>query len=195
MRIRIRATNWMRIHADPDPKHWLVRYRYLMYGWYSYLTGRLGPSRCTGWWVAWRGRVGIIPKTRAVAAPNMRGCSYSKHDFYQGCGSGLIYYGSGSSIFAQSESGSKLKQNFRRQFLSQICLKSKFESNQIKNTCVIHHKFFQKVLSAILYFFTKSLNPDPDPQPWFVHNIFVTWRAFRETFMVAKIKVTPMLWT
>jgi hypothetical protein len=73
----------------------------------------------------------------------------------QGCGSGLIYYGSGSSIFAQS--GSKLKQNFRRQFLSQIFLKSKFESNQIKNTCVIHQNFFQKVLSAILYFFSGKI--------------------------------------
>jgi hypothetical protein len=40
----------------------------------------------------------------------------------QGCGSGLIQYGSGS--------GSKLKQNFRRKFFSQIFLKSKFESNQ-----------------------------------------------------------------
>jgi hypothetical protein len=36
----------------------------------------------------------------------------------QGCGSGLIFYGSGSgsSIFSQSGSGSKLKQNFPRQF-------------------------------------------------------------------------------
>jgi hypothetical protein len=69
----------------------------------------------------------------------------------QGCGSGLIYYGSGSSIFAQSGSrtgsGSKLKQNFRRQFLSQIFLKSKFESNQIKNIGVIHLNFFKKYRS------------------------------------------------
>jgi hypothetical protein len=74
----------------------------------------------------------------------------------QGCGSGLIFYGSGSSIFAQSRSGSgsKLKQNFRRQFLSQIFLRSKFESNQIKNICVIHQNFFQKVVSAILYLFS-----------------------------------------
>jgi hypothetical protein len=67
--------------------------------------------------------------------------------FYQGCGSGLIKYGSGSIIFAQSGSssgsGSKLKQNFRSQFLSQILWKSKFESNQIKNTVVIH-QFFSK---------------------------------------------------
>jgi hypothetical protein len=64
----------------------------------------------------------------------------------QGCGSGLIWYGSGSgsSIFAQSGSGSKLKQNFRRKFPSQIFLKSKFESNQIKNTGVIHQIFFSK---------------------------------------------------
>jgi hypothetical protein len=41
-------------------------------------------------------------------------------DEFQGCGSRLIFYGSGSGIFAQSGSGSKLKQNFRRQFLSQI---------------------------------------------------------------------------
>jgi hypothetical protein len=59
--------------------------------------------------------------------------------FKQGCVSGLIYYGSGSSIFVQSGSGSKIKQNFWRRFLFQIFLKSKFESNQIKNTCVIHH--------------------------------------------------------
>jgi hypothetical protein len=38
----------------------------------------------------------------------------------------------------------KLKQNFRRQFPSQILLKSKFELNQIKNTGVIHQKFFKK---------------------------------------------------
>jgi hypothetical protein len=58
--------------------------------------------------------------------------------------------------FSQSGygSGSKLKQNFRRQFLSQNFLKSKLESNKIKNTCVIHQKVFQKVLSAILYFFS-----------------------------------------
>jgi hypothetical protein len=60
----------------------------------------------------------------------------------QGCGSGLIQYGSGSSIFAKSGSssgsGSKLKQNF-----SQIFVKSKFESNQIKNTGVFH-QFFPK---------------------------------------------------
>jgi hypothetical protein len=31
-----------------------------------------------------------------------------------------------------------LKQNFRTQFFSQIFLKSKFESNQIKNTGVFH---------------------------------------------------------
>jgi hypothetical protein len=45
---------------------------------------------------------------------------YSK---YQGCGSGLIQFGSG--ILAQSgfRSGYKLKQNFGRQFLSQIFLK------------------------------------------------------------------------
>jgi hypothetical protein len=50
----------------------------------------------------------------------------------QGCGSGSIK--SGSSIFAQSGSGSKLKQNVRRQFCSQTFLKSKFESNQLKKT-------------------------------------------------------------
>jgi hypothetical protein len=32
-------------------------------------------------------------------------------------------------------------------------LKSKFETNQIKNTCFIHQIFFQKVVSAILYIF------------------------------------------
>jgi hypothetical protein len=70
----------------------------------------------------------------------------------QGCGSGLIFYGSGSgsSIFSQSGSGSgsesKLKQNFRRQIFSQIFLKSKFESNKIKNIGVIHPNFFQKVV-------------------------------------------------
>jgi hypothetical protein len=57
---------------------------------------------------------------------------------------------SGSS----SGSGSKLKQSFRRQFLSQICFKSKFESNQIKNIGVIHLNFFQKVVTAILYTFS-----------------------------------------
>jgi hypothetical protein len=61
--------------------------------------------------------------------------------YRQGCGSG-------------SGSGSKLKQNFRRQFPSEIFLKSKFELNQIKNTGVIHPKFFQKVVSAILYIFS-----------------------------------------
>jgi hypothetical protein len=66
----------------------------------------------------------------------------------QGCGSGLIQsrYGSGSSIIAQSGSGcgsgTKLKQNFRRQFLSQICLKLKFESNQ-KYRCYSSN-FFKK---------------------------------------------------
>jgi hypothetical protein len=60
-------------------------------------------------------------------------------------GSGLIQYGSGSSIFAQSGSGSKLKQNFRTQFFSQIFLKSKFEPNQIKSTGVFINFFFQKV--------------------------------------------------
>jgi hypothetical protein len=51
------------------------------------------------------------------------------------------------------------KQNFRRQFLSQILLKSKFESNQIKNTGVIHQIFFQKVpvVSAILYLFSGNI--------------------------------------
>jgi hypothetical protein len=53
---------------------------------------------------------------------------------FQGCGSGLILSGSGS----------KLKQNFRRQFPSKNFLKSKFESNQIKNTGVIHKKIFKK---------------------------------------------------
>jgi hypothetical protein len=67
----------------------------------------------------------------------------------QGCGSGLIKYGSGSS--SGSRSRSKLKQNFRRQFPSQIFLKSKFELNKIKNTGVIHQNFVQKVVSAILY--------------------------------------------
>jgi hypothetical protein len=75
----------------------------------------------------------------------------------QGCGSGLIKYGSGSSMFAQSGSGSKLKQNFRRQFPSHIFLKSKFESNQIKNTGVFHKFFFQKVVSAILYLFSGKI--------------------------------------
>jgi hypothetical protein len=84
-------------------------------------------------------------------------CTCKHIVFIQGCGSGLIYYGSGSSIFAQSGSGSKRKQNFRRQFLSQIFLKSKFESNQIKNTCVIHQNFFQKVVSAILYLFSGKI--------------------------------------
>jgi hypothetical protein len=54
-------------------------------------------------------------------------------------------------------SGSKLKQNFVRQFPSQIFLKSKFESNQIKNTGVIHQHFFQKVVSAILYFLSDKI--------------------------------------
>jgi hypothetical protein len=78
----------------------------------------------------------------------------------QDCGSGLIQYGSGSSIFAQSgsgsSSGSKLKQNFWRQFFSQIFLKSKFESNQFKNTGVFHQIFFQKVVGAILYLCLKN---------------------------------------
>jgi hypothetical protein len=75
----------------------------------------------------------------------------------------LIYYGSGtgSSMFAQtgsgSRTGSKLKQNFRRQFLYQIFLKSKFESNHIKNIGVIHLNFFQKVVSAILYLFSGKI--------------------------------------
>jgi hypothetical protein len=59
---------------------------------------------------------------------------YLKNIPNQGYGSGLTEYGSGSSIFAQSGSssgsGSKLKQNLRRQFLSQFFLKSKFESNK-----------------------------------------------------------------
>jgi hypothetical protein len=71
----------------------------------------------------------------------------------QGCGSGLIQYESGASIFAQSGSssgsGSRLKQNFRRQFF----LKSKFESNQIKNTGVFHQFFFQKVVLFCRYTF------------------------------------------
>jgi hypothetical protein len=37
---------------------------------------------------------------------------FSSSYYNQGCGSGLTYYGSGSSIFSQSGSGSKLKQNF-----------------------------------------------------------------------------------
>jgi hypothetical protein len=77
----------------------------------------------------------------------------------QGCGSGLIQCGSrsGSNILAQgsgSGSSSKLKQNFRRQFLSQNLLKSKFESKQIKNTGVIHQFFSQTVVSAILYLYS-----------------------------------------
>jgi hypothetical protein len=92
-------------------------------------------------------------------------------EILQGCGSGLIQswsgYGSGSNILPQSGyesgssygSGSKLKQNFRRQFLSQIFLKSKFESNQMKYTGVIHQKFVQKVpvVSAILYLFSGKI--------------------------------------
>jgi hypothetical protein len=77
--------------------------------------------------------------------------------FRQGCGSGLIQCGSGSSILALSGSGSgsKLKQNFRRQCLSQILLKPKFESNQIKKIPVLFIKFIsQKVVSAILYLFS-----------------------------------------
>jgi hypothetical protein len=77
-----------------------------------------------------------------------------------GCGSGLIQC-EGSSILAQSGSGSgsKLKQNFQRQFLSQNYLKSKFESNQIKNTGVIHQIFVSKstVVGAILYLFSCKL--------------------------------------
>jgi hypothetical protein len=115
----------------------------------------------------------------------------------QGCGCGLIQ--SGSSILAQSgsSSGFNLKQNFRRQFLSQIFLKSKFESNQIKNIGVIHQKIFQKVVSAFYLFSGKiflkipvtklkflnflapgsgsgirSPNTDPDPQSHWIrtHN-------------------------
>jgi hypothetical protein len=51
----------------------------------------------------------------------------------KGCGSGSSY-----------GSGSKLKQNFRRQFLSKKILKSKFESNQIKNKGVFINFFFEK---------------------------------------------------
>jgi hypothetical protein len=60
----------------------------------------------------------------------------------------LIYYGSGSSIFAESGSnfGSKLKHNFRRQFPSQIFLKSKFELNQIKIPVLFIKFIFSKVL-------------------------------------------------
>jgi hypothetical protein len=36
-------------------------------------------------------------------------------------------------------------------------LKSKFESNQIKNIGVIHLIFFQKVVSAILYLFSGNI--------------------------------------
>jgi hypothetical protein len=68
--------------------------------------------------------------------------------FFQGCWSRFIQSGFGSIIFAKSGSGSgsgsKLKQNFRRKFLSQTFLKSKFESNQIKNTGVIHTNFVSK---------------------------------------------------
>jgi hypothetical protein len=53
--------------------------------------------------------------------------------------------------FAQSGSGSKLKQNFRRQFLPQILL------SQIKNTGVIQFFFLQKVVSAILYLWSGNL--------------------------------------
>jgi hypothetical protein len=52
-------------------------------------------------------------------------------------------------------SGSKLKQNFQRQFFSQILISKK--SNQIKNTGVIHQSFFQKVVSAILYLFSGKI--------------------------------------
>jgi hypothetical protein len=46
-----------------------------------------------------------------------------------------------------------------REFSSQIFLKSKFESNQIKNTGtgVIHQKKFQKVVGAILYLFSGNI--------------------------------------
>jgi hypothetical protein len=54
---------------------------------------------------------------------------HSKIPCNHGCGSGLIYYRSGSSIFAQSGSGSKLKQNFRRQFVS---LNQKYLCNSSK---------------------------------------------------------------
>jgi hypothetical protein len=60
-------------------------------------------------------------------------------DLAQGCGSGLIQYGSGSSIFGQSGSGSKLKQKFQRQLLSQILLKS-----NKKYLCYSSKIFFKK---------------------------------------------------
>jgi hypothetical protein len=72
------------------------------------------------------------------------------HTVTQGCGSGLNQCGSGSSILAQSGpgcgsgSGSKLKQNFQRQFLSQIFLKSKLQSNQIKKYWCYSSIFFLK---------------------------------------------------
>jgi hypothetical protein len=75
---------------------------------------------------------------------------------HQGCGSGLIQYGSGSSIFAQSGSGSssgsgsKLKQNFRRQFFSQIFLKSKL--SQIKSKIpVLFINFFSLKKLLVLF--------------------------------------------
>jgi hypothetical protein len=45
----------------------------------------------------------------------------------------------------------------KRQLCSQIFLKSKFESNQIKHTCVIHQNLFQKVVGAVLYLFSGKI--------------------------------------
>jgi hypothetical protein len=69
----------------------------------------------------------------------------------QGCGSGLIQYGFGSSIFAQSGSGSKLKQNFRSQFYFSnfFGIKIWVKSNQ-KYRCYSSN-FFQKVVSAVTF--------------------------------------------
>jgi hypothetical protein len=86
----------------------------------------------------------------------------------QGCWSWFIYYGTGSNIFAQSESGSgyKLKQCMLRLFLSQIFLHFKFESNQFV-------QFFAYLLVAFLFNITEKcifqwnsliyLLLDPDP--------------------------------
>jgi hypothetical protein len=48
------------------------------------------------------------------------------------------------SIRIQFRIQATVKQNFRRKIFSQIFLKSKFESNQIKNTGVIHQILFKK---------------------------------------------------
>jgi hypothetical protein len=79
------------------------------------------------------------------------------HTKVQGCGSGLIYYGSGSSIFAQFQIRiqAKTKRSKKVSFSNFFEINIWVKSN--KNTVVIHPNFFQKVVRAILYLFSGKI--------------------------------------